>query len=74
MTRYAAYCQKVNMEPSWSNVYDRVTVTLQNSEFGGVTMKEVEAGKYLNMVSTVNIRESAGDDDALAFEEVVAIG
>ena len=62
------------MEPQWSNVYNRVNITLHNSEFGGVTMKEVEAGKYLNMVSTVNIRESAGDDDALTFDEVVQIG
>ena len=74
MTRYSDYCHKINMQPQWSNVYNRVSVTLHNSEFDGVTTKEVDAGKYLNMVSTVNIRESAAEDDVLKFEEIVQMG
>ena len=74
MTRYSDYCHKTSMSPSWSNVYNRVSVTLHNEEFGGVTQKEVNAGNYLNMVSEVNIRESAADDDKLTYEEIIAIG
>jgi len=39
------------MVPQWANVYNRVTVSLKNAEFGGVTSKEVAAGSYLDMVS-----------------------
>jgi 4a-hydroxytetrahydrobiopterin dehydratase len=55
LERYSEYCQKVNIAPQWSNVYNRVSVTLANKEFGGVTRKEVAAGSFLNMVSKVTI-------------------
>jgi 4a-hydroxytetrahydrobiopterin dehydratase len=55
LQRYAEYCQKVNIAPEWSNVYNRVSVTLQNKEFGELTQKEVDAGTYLNVVSQVTI-------------------
>ena len=74
ITRYSAYCQKINMNPEWSNVYNRVSVTLHSAEFQGITQKEVNAGKYLNMVSEVNIRGNAADDDIMTFDEIVAIG
>ena len=44
MTRYSDYCHKVSLAPQWSNVYNRVSVTLHNAEFDGITEKEVKAG------------------------------
>jgi pterin-4a-carbinolamine dehydratase len=32
--RYTAYCHKINLTPSWSNVYNKVNVTINNDEFG----------------------------------------
>ena len=62
MDRYTEYCHKVNAAPEWSNVYNRVNVKLHNDEFNGVTMKEVNLGKYLDMVSTVSIEDDCEDN------------
>ena len=68
MSRYAAYCSQVNHTPEWSNVYNRVNVTLHNAEFEGVTEKEVEIGQYLNMVSGATINVDI--DEAMTMEKV----
>ena len=65
MTRYADYCSKVNHTPEWSNVYNRVNVRLHNSEFNGVTAKEVKIGEYLNTVSKVTLNEELTGDVTL---------
>ena len=61
MDRYTEYCHKMNAEPEWSNVYNKVNVKLHNSEFNAVTLKEVNLGKYLDMVSTVALEEDCED-------------
>ena len=53
------------MIPQWSNVYNRVNVTLHNKEFGGVTSLEVNAGSYLDMVSKQSLAHDV--EDVLAF-------
>ena len=65
MDRYTEYCHKVNHPPEWSNVYNRVNVRLHNSEFNGVTAKEVNLGKYLDMVSTVTVSDDCEDSHKL---------
>ena len=65
MTRYADYCSKVNHTPEWSNVYNRVNVRLHNSEFNGVTSKEVKIGEYLNTVSKDTLNEELTGDVTL---------
>ena len=65
LQRYTDYCHQLNMVPHWANVYNRVTVSLSNSEFGGVTSKEVAAGSYLDMVSRQTL--SADPEDVLSF-------
>ena len=66
MTRYAMYCQKVNLSPNWSNVYNRVNVKLVNDEFGGVTTKEVSAGQYLDVVEKARLHQDIDED--LSFQ------
>ena len=68
--RYTDYCQKVNHVPQWSNVYNKVNVTLTNAEFNAVTEKEVSLGKYLDIVSKAHL-ESDNIDDVLSFEQVM---
>ena len=71
MQRYAEYCQKLNHTPQWSNVYNRVNVTLSNAEFGGVTSKEVQIGKYLDLVSRVTLHQEV--EEVLSADRVQAI-
>ena len=66
MQRYTEYCHKVNAEPEWSNVYNKVTVKLHNAEFNAVTTKEVNLGKYLDMVSTVTLDDDIEEGHQLA--------
>ena len=51
----------MNLAPQWSNVYNKVTVELHNSEFGGVTTKEVAAGLYLDMVAKQDLSQDVED-------------
>ena len=71
LLRYTNYCNKVNMAPAWANVYNRVTVTLANPEFGGVTQKELNAGHHLDMVAEQSLVDAA-EWDTLSMEEVIA--
>jgi 4a-hydroxytetrahydrobiopterin dehydratase len=41
MTRVALLAQSANHHPEWSNVYNKVTVTLTTHEAGGVTAKDI---------------------------------
>eukprot|EP00347_Sterkiella_histriomuscorum_P012965 403366534 len=70
--RYTQYCHKTNFTPSWSNVYNKVNVTLKNQEFGEISTKEVELAQYLDKVSKVQIhpRDSV---EALTYEQVIQI-
>jgi 4a-hydroxytetrahydrobiopterin dehydratase len=69
IARYTDYCQKVNQVPEWSNVYNKVSVRLLNAEFSAVTTKEVQVGKYLDMVSEQTINKDV--EDFLRLEQVV---
>ena len=66
MDRYTEYCHKFNAEPEWSNVYNKVTIKLHNSEFNGVTTKEVNLGRYLDMVSRIELDVEIEDGHQLA--------
>ena len=57
------------MVPKWSNVYNRVTVHLHNTEFGGVTQKEVNCGQHLDMLSQTTINQEV--DEVLTLSDVV---
>ena len=72
--RYSLYCQKAGLAPQWSNVYNRVNVTLTNSEFGEVGTKEVEIANYLDMVSRVKIHSWPNIDEHRSFEQIAAAG
>ena len=71
MNRYADFCAQLNHHPEWSNVYNRVSVRLQNREFAGVTAKEVSIANYLNTVSKATLNQDI--DEELAFDKVTQI-
>ena len=48
MTRTALLAEKMDHHPEWSNVYNKVEVTLSTHDAGGVTQKDVDMAKAMN--------------------------
>ena len=53
MTRVAKAAEDMNHHPEWSNVYNRVDITLTTHDAGGVTTKD------LTLVAAINEQVSA---------------
>ena len=45
MTLVAIEADKRDHHPEWSNVYDRVTITLTTHDAGGLTLRDVELAR-----------------------------
>ena len=41
MTSIALHAEKMNHHPEWSNVYNKVAITLNTHDAGGVTQKDI---------------------------------
>jgi len=48
MTRVAMNAEKMDHHPEWSNVYNRVDVTLATHDAGGVTARDVALARFLD--------------------------
>ena len=66
LLRFNNYCSKINRKPRWRNVYNTVTVTLQDYEFDDITSKDVEVAKYLDEVYDVTLNY----DELIETQEV----
>ena len=69
--RYSQYCQKTGTNPQWSNVYNRVNVTLSNEEFGEISTKEVQIANYLDMLSEVKISSHFYINEHHSFDQII---
>jgi 4a-hydroxytetrahydrobiopterin dehydratase len=48
MTRAALLAEKMDHHPEWSNVYNKVEVTLSTHDAGGVTDKDIAMAKAMD--------------------------
>ncbi len=48
MTRVALLAEKHDHHPEWSNVYNRVEITLTTHDAGGLSLRDVEMAKRID--------------------------
>ena len=71
LNRYTDHCAKLNFIPEWSNVYNKVSVHLYNSEFKALTTKEVELAQFLDRVSKQSLKIDL--EEIMHFEKIVEL-
>ncbi len=52
ITRVALLAQAADHHPQWSNVYDRVTITLTTHDAGGLSEKDVALAEQIDQLLT----------------------
>ncbi len=48
MTRLALHAEKADHHPEWSNVYNRVSITLTTHDAGGLSLRDVAMAKFID--------------------------
>ena len=51
MARSALAAEKMNHHPEWSNVYNRVEVTLSTHSAGGLTMLDIDLAHQMDAIA-----------------------
>ena len=51
MTRVALLAEAANHHPEWSNVYNKVSITLTTHEAGGLSAKDIELAKAIDRLT-----------------------
>ncbi|WP_420568663.1 4a-hydroxytetrahydrobiopterin dehydratase [Thalassovita sp.] len=52
MTRAAMWAEKWNHHPEWTNIWNRVTVTLTTHDVGGLSAQDVKLARKLDQLTS----------------------
>lgn len=50
MTRVALLAEKHDHHPEWSNVYNRVSITLSTHDAGGLSVRDIKLAEAIDMI------------------------
>jgi 4a-hydroxytetrahydrobiopterin dehydratase len=48
MTRVALHAEKMDHHPEWSNVYNKIEITLSTHDVGGLSARDLEMAKFID--------------------------
>jgi 4a-hydroxytetrahydrobiopterin dehydratase len=51
MTRVALAVEKADHHPDWSNVYNKVTISLSTHDAGGISQKDIHLAKKIDALA-----------------------
>jgi 4a-hydroxytetrahydrobiopterin dehydratase len=52
MTRVAIKAQEMDHHPEWSNVYNKVEITLSTHEANGLTERDISLARFIDQIAT----------------------
>jgi 4a-hydroxytetrahydrobiopterin dehydratase len=59
MAQLALHAERNNHHPEWSNVYNRVSITLTTHDAGGLTMNDIEFARAADWIAATQHAASA---------------
>ncbi|XP_029956950.1 pterin-4-alpha-carbinolamine dehydratase 2 [Salarias fasciatus] len=51
MSRVALQAEKMNHHPEWSNVYNKVHITLTTHDCGGLSKRDIKMAKFIDQIA-----------------------